>query len=289
MTLRAGRRDTFADGHDRAVFDVHVAALHVAKRGVHRQHVRVANHEIRRRHTASTRLRESCRALPPAHRAPAPNRELRVGSRTLVGYRVFKNAFMKSSTKTVACVRDLLRRRLCAHGALPLERDPPGHEPGEILAQLLHIEVALVVVRLEHLLEHGVRPARADLVVVLANVRGACGLFEDQAAQCERAFRGDQRQRGLHDHDESRAQVERLQDRIEVIERAPVFDELAADDCFEQLLLAAEVAVDRLLRDARAARHGVDARALVAVLEEVCRRDVEHFLLFRLRPCGALG
>src|SRR5690606_8630312 len=47
----------------------------------------------------------------------------------------------------------------------------------------------------------------------------------------------------------------------------------------EQLLLAAEVAVDRLFRDAGLARHLVDAGALIAVLEEVLRRDVEHLLL----------
>src|SRR6185295_9501987 len=57
----------------------------------------------------------------------------------------------------------------------------------------------------------------------------------------------------------------------------------------EQLFLAAEVAIDRFLRDARAASHRVDARALVTVLEEVRGGDIEHFLLLRLRPCGALG
>src|SRR5262245_16852969 len=62
-----------------------------------------------------------------------------------------------------------------------------------------------------------------------------------------------------------------------------VLDELAADDGFEQLLLAAEVAVDRFLRDARAARHRVDARAAIPVLQEVLGGDVEHFLLFGLR------
>src|SRR5687768_15600922 len=64
---------------------------------------------------------------------------------------------------------------------------------------------------------------------------------------------------------------------------APIFDQLAADHGLEQLLLTAEVAVNRFFGDTGAAGHRVDARAAIAVLEEILRCNVEHLLLFGLR------
>jgi len=58
---------------------------------------------------------------------------------------------------------------------------------------------------------------------------------------------------------------------------------LAPDDGFEELLLAAEIAVDRFLRDTGAARHRVDARTAVTVLQEILGCDVEHLLFLGLR------
>src|SRR4026209_1948053 len=70
---------------------------------------------------------------------------------------------------------------------------------------------------------------------------------------------------------------------------APVLDELAAYDGFEKLLLAAEIAVDRFLRDTGAARHRVDARASISVLQKILGCDVEHFLLFGFRLRAAFA
>ncbi len=125
--------------------------------------------------------------------------------------------------------------------------------------------------------------AGADLVVVLADFRRARRFVENQAAQRQRAIRRDDAENRLGDRDERGAQVHAAQRRVEAMQVAPILDELAADHGLEQLLLAAEVAVDRFFGDAGAARHRVDARAAIAVLQEVLGRDVEHLLLFGLR------
>ncbi len=190
---------------------------------------------------------------------------------------------MKSSTTAARKLRDLLGRRLTAHRALPLERDAPAQETGEVPRELGNVEIALMRMRLEDVLEDRVRLRGADLVVVLADLGRARRLVENEPAQRLCAVRRDDAENRLGDHHERGAQLHAAQRRVEPMQAAAVLDELAADDGLEQLLLAAEVAVDRLLRDTRAARHRVDARAAVTVLEKVLRRDVEHLLLLGLR------